>query len=171
MRKAVVPFVLSVGLMVVWAAPADAASTRADYIAQVDPICQSFVGPMGAAWGAFDRAFKRTTRAARKGTLKAFLRGTKREAGSLNQLAGTRTSMIDQIAVVPPAGADVGAIAVWLDHLRQEVAFERSAASAVRKLQIGKYFNRLKQADTAENAGHQAIAGFGFQVCGNFPVV
>lgn len=55
MRKAVMPFVLSVGLIAVWAAPADAASTRAEYVAQVDPICQSFVGPNDDAIGAYFR--------------------------------------------------------------------------------------------------------------------
>ena len=39
--------VLSVGVIAVGAAPARAASTRAEYIAQVDPICESFVGTPG----------------------------------------------------------------------------------------------------------------------------
>jgi hypothetical protein len=171
MRGALIAFVLSAVLIGLGAAPANGAATRAEYIAQVDPICQSFAGPLGDAWRAFHRNFKRTTRAARKGDLKALVRGTKREARSLNQLAATRTSMIDQIAVVPPPEADAGTIAIWLNHLRREVAFERSAASATLNLQFGKYFKKLRQADKAEKAGMQAIAGFGFQVCGNFPVV
>jgi hypothetical protein len=171
MRKAVMPFVLSVGLIAVWATPANAASTRAEYIAQVDPICQSFVGPMGDAWGTFTRAFKRTTRAAKAGNTKAFLRAVKNESQSLNQLAATRASLIGQITALPPPEADAATIGTWLNHLRQEVAFESAGASANLKLQIGKYFRKLRQADKAERAGGQAISGFGFQVCGNPPVV
>ena len=33
------PFVLSVGLIVVWAAPANAAPTRAEYVAQAEAVC------------------------------------------------------------------------------------------------------------------------------------
>ena len=77
MRKAVMPFVLSVGLIAVWAAPADAASTRAEYIAQVDPICQSFVGPESSALSAFITNSKRLGRVAksslRSGKFKPFL--------------------------------------------------------------------------------------------------
>ena len=64
MRKGVIPFVLSVGLIAIWAAPADAASTRAEYIAQVDPICQSFVGPLGDSWAGYHKNYKAMTRAA-----------------------------------------------------------------------------------------------------------
>jgi hypothetical protein len=169
MRRTVVALVLSVGLIA--ASPANAASTRAEYIAQVDPICQSFVGAMGDAWGAYHRAYKRMIRLAKSGTPKAFLRQTRRTAGSLNQLARTRTSMTDQIAVVPPPTTDAGTVGTWLGYLRNEEGFEVSAASALRRLAINKFFKRLRQADKAETAGTQVISGFGFQACGNFPVV
>jgi len=171
MRKAVMPFVLSMGLVVGWAAPADAASTRAEYIAQVDPICQSFVGPLGEAWSAYHRNFKRTIRAARADNTKAFLRGTKKVAQSLNLISRTRTGMVDQIAAVPPPDTDAGTIGTWLSDLRQEGALESSAASAVLSLRINKFFRRLRQADDAETVARGAISGFGFTVCGNFPVV
>ena len=41
MRKAVMPFVLSAGLIAVWAAPADAASTRAEYALQGTQLQES----------------------------------------------------------------------------------------------------------------------------------
>jgi hypothetical protein len=170
MRKAVMPFVLSVGLITVWAAPAEAAATRAEYVAQVDPICQSSVGPLGAAWGAYHRSAKRTNHAAKVDNIKGFLSGTKKESITLNRLSTTRTGMIEQIASVPPPDTDAGVMAVWLNDLRQESALEGAAASAVLGLQIDKFFKRLGQADKAQNAAKTAIAGFGFQVCGVFPV-
>lgn len=58
MRKPVMPFVLSLGLIAVWAAPANAASTRAEYVAQVDPICQSFVGPQAKTIKTYNKNYK-----------------------------------------------------------------------------------------------------------------
>jgi hypothetical protein len=74
MRKAFMPFVLSVGLIAVWAAPANAASTRAEYIAQVDPICQSFVAPENAAFRSYRKNDKRWFHLASSGSLKAWLK-------------------------------------------------------------------------------------------------
>jgi hypothetical protein len=170
-RRAVVVLVLSTVLVAVGTPPADAASTRAEYIAQVDPICQTFAGPLGDAWGAFHRNFKGMLRAAKSGNFKRFLKGTKRMAVSLNGISQTRTSMIDQIAAVPPLAGDAGTVGTWLGYLRQEGGLEGSAASALRRLQIAKSFHRLRRADKASAAGIGAISGFGFQVCGTFPVV
>jgi hypothetical protein len=39
MRRATLAIVLALGLIAVVASPASAAATRAEYIAQVDPIC------------------------------------------------------------------------------------------------------------------------------------
>ena len=54
MRRALISSVLSIGLIAFGASPADATLTRAEYIAQLDPICQAFVGPETNAVGAFN---------------------------------------------------------------------------------------------------------------------
>jgi hypothetical protein len=166
MRKAVMPFVLSVGLIAVWAAPADAASTRAEYIGQVDPICQSFVAPLEGAFGAVNRNFNRMVRAAKANKSKAFVRGIRRTSSALNGLAGVHANMIAQLAVVPPAPADSGTVGSWLGYLRQEEGFEQGAASSLAVFKIRPFFRQLRQADQALRSGQAAIAGFGFQVCG-----
>lgn len=171
MRKTLVGLVLSVCLLGAWPGSAAAAPTRPEYIAQVDPMCQSFVPPLGSAWKAYNKNFRATSAAARKGNTKAFLRGTKKVARSLNLISSTRTTLIGQIAAVPPPDADAGTINTWLNDLRQEAAIETSAAGAVKRLKLGKFFKLLRQADNAETAGKQAIAGFGFAVCGVFPIV
>jgi hypothetical protein len=171
MRKALFALVVSVGLLAAWPGAAAAAPTRAEYIAQVDPICQSFVAPLGSAWRAYNKNFRDTSRAARKGNSKAFLRGTKKLARSLNLISTTRTTLIGQIAAVPPPDADAGTITTWLNDLRQEAGIEIAAASKVKRLQFGKFFKLLRQADGVETAGKEAIAGFGFAVCGVFPIV
>ena len=145
MRKGLIALALSVGLLAAWPGVAATAPTRSEYIAQVDPICQSFVAPLGSAW--------------------------RKVARSLNRISGTRTILIGQIAGVQPPDADAGTINTWLNDLRQEAGIETSAAAAIKRLKFGKFFTLLRQADGAETAGKQAIAGFGFAVCGVFPIV
>ena len=102
MRKALIPFVVSVGLIAIWASPANAASTRAEYIAQVDPICQSFVGPENAAAKAYHRNYKRMIHDASSGTLKRWVKQTRRTVGSLTRWDQIHSNMTEQIAAVPP---------------------------------------------------------------------
>jgi hypothetical protein len=168
MRKAVVPFVLSVGLIAVWAAPADAASTRAEYIGQVDPICQSLVDPHDAAVRAYNRSAKRMLHLSGSGTLKAWLAATRRASKLLTALTQVEVALLDQIAAVPPAAPDVGTIGTWLNGRRQSDALAASAAVALNRPvpQVGKFFKRIKQANSAFAAADRAIEGFGFQVCG-----
>jgi hypothetical protein len=168
MRKAVLPFVLSLGLITVWAAPAEAASTRAEYIAEVDPICQSFVGPEKAALHAYRKTAQRWDRLASKWTLKAWLKQTRRVSRSLLRLTELDTTLNGQIAAVPPPAADAGTIGAWLSARGQANALAAAAARALNRPvpQIGKYFKRVKQANASLDAAGRAIAGFGFQVCG-----
>jgi hypothetical protein len=166
MRKAVIPFVLSIGLFAVWAAPADAASTRAEYIAQTDPICQSYKGPELNDAKAFHRNYKLWVRTATKGTVKAFVRQTHRLAQSLFAWDRLHSSMTEQIAAIPPGPADVAVIDTWLNDRRQSDAFADAAASALNKFQIRSFFRLTGRADKQERASIQAINGFGFQVCG-----
>jgi hypothetical protein len=166
MRKAVMPFVVSVGLIAVWAAPADAASTRAEYVAQVDPICVAAVGAETNALGAVSRNSKRWGHAAKARNVKAFIRTTRRLAGSVNAFARVHASVTDQIAAVAPPADDAGTVGTWLNNRRQAGASYRSAASALNLFKVRKFFSLLRQGDAAEVAGMRAISGLGFQTCG-----
>jgi hypothetical protein len=170
MRKAVIPFVLSVGLMAVWAVPADAASTRSEYIAQVDPICATFVGPENGSLTAFLDNAKRLGRVAKSslksGNFKPFIRQTRRTAGSLNRYGQIHASLTDQIVAVPPAPGDEGTISTWINARRQAEGFVRSAASALNQFKFRLFAKRARQSDAAEFAGTNATSGMGFQVCG-----
>jgi hypothetical protein len=160
------PFVLSVGLIAVWAGPADAASTRAEYVAQVDPICQSFVGSNDAAVRAWIKNEKRLGSVARNGTLKQFGAQTKRVARSLKRIAGIAASLTNQIATVPPPPEDFPTVGTWLNYRRQEEALLRSAASILAQFKPYKqYFHTLDMADAADQAATRTVSGLGFQVC------
>ena len=166
MRKAVIPFVLSMGLIATSAASADAASTRAEYIAQVDPICQSFVAPNDQAFHAWVKNEKLLGHVARNGTLKQFGAQTKRVARSLKQIAGIEANLTNQIAAVPAPIEDFGTVGTWLNYRRQEEATLRSAASVLVQFKPYKqYFRKLDVADAADEAATRTVSGLGFQVC------
>lgn len=168
LRGAVAVVLLAIPVVAV--APAQAASTRAEYVAQVDPICQSFVGPQSNALSSFINNTKRLGRVAKaavkSGKFKAFLRQIRRTAASLNGYAQIHTSMTDQIVAVPAPPSDAGTISTWLNARRQAEGLARSAASALSQFKFKVFLKRLDQFDAAESAGLNAISGIGFQVCG-----
>ena len=165
MRKAVIPFVLSMGLIALWAAPADAASTRAEYFAQVDPICQANLVPVRSSGAKFQDSRKRMNRLAIAGNRKGWLRQTKITASALNRFAGAEQTMIDQIALVPPPPADSAAVGTWVNGATQADAFRRAEAAALRQLKIAKANRLASQVAKAQAPAYAAIADFGFQVC------
>jgi hypothetical protein len=165
MRKAVMPFVLSVGLIAVWAAPANAASTRAEYIAQVDPICQANLIPVRSSGARFQSSRKKMNRLAIAGNAKAWLRQTKITASALNRFAGAEQTMIDQIALVSPPPPDSAAAGVWINGVTQADGYRRAEAGALRQLKIAKANGLARKVAKAQAPAYAAIADFGFQVC------
>jgi hypothetical protein len=156
----------AIALTIALPSTASAASTRAEYIAQVDPICQSFVAPLTGAFTAYHRAFKTLNKTAKSGTVKAFLRSIRRTARTLDAVAQLHLSMLQQIAAVPPPSSDLAQLNAWTTALGQEQANEVAAATALRHFKFGAFFKRLDQADAAVNAATNAITGYGFAVCG-----
>ncbi|HEY6638226.1 MAG TPA: hypothetical protein VIZ61_11140 [Solirubrobacterales bacterium] len=152
--------------MLVGVAPAHAASTRAEYIGQVDPICQASVAPMATAASAYKRNYKRWVRLLFHGTANAWVKQTGRTARSLSQLNLVHAAVTNQIAAVPPLASDAGMIGTWLNDRRQAEAFSSSAAAAFGRFKFDRFDKKLRRADAADRAGVMTIAGFGFQVCG-----
>ncbi len=161
---AVVVTLLAIPMVAV--TPAHAATTRAEYIAQVDPICQSFEGPVDDAWAAFVRNRKQWAHAIKYGTPKAIVRAAKRTARSLAGFAQTLTRLFDQVAVVPPPAEDAATVSTWISHRRQANAYDMSIASALKQGKVRKAFRLSRRADAEAEASERAISGFGFQVCG-----
>jgi hypothetical protein len=145
---------------------ASAASTRAEYVAQVDPICQAQAGPMAQAFGAFNKNYKRWVHVATHGSLKAWLKQTKRLGRSLNGINVAHSSLTDQIAAVAPPPEDVAPVNTWLGYRRQAEANGQAAVTALNRLAIDKFYKALDRADAADLAAARSAAGLGFHVCG-----
>lgn len=143
-------------------AVAYAASTRAEYVAQVEPICQ----------------------AAQKPTIKAFIsvfkslpkgddRITKSEAHKADRALGrlyTRISVIFgattvQISSVAPAAGDESAVATWLAGRNQAQALGLQAGRAAKHLKVEKGAKLADRAVAASDQAAQSVSGFGFRTC------
>jgi hypothetical protein len=146
--------------------PAHAASTRAEYIAQVDPICQSFVGRINDARTSYNRDYKRWARDLDHGSLKNWERQTHRTFQSLRALVGIEAGLTDQIAAVPPPAEDAATVNAWLTGRNKAERFGYSAALAFDSFKFDLSRKRINQSNKAFASGLKAISGFGFQTCG-----
>jgi hypothetical protein len=144
---------------------ASAASTRAEYVAQVDSICRAFRGPASTADSAYIKNAKRWERLARKGTVKAFVSQNGRLARSLLRFTHIHMGVTDQIATVPPPEADAATVSTWLTFRRQSDAFATSAASALKHFKFERFFKQNRRSGNTEAAGRETVSSFGFQVC------
>jgi hypothetical protein len=151
MRKAVMPFVLSVGLMAVWAAPAGAASTRAEYALQADPICRSADQDTTRLWKRFLRLNKRSKS---KGATNA-LRSIK---------ARTKSSNRELRLIAPPPG-DEALIGEWLG-IWDQIATRWGFAALGYKLKLwSELDNQLHQISQRVREARRVVSGFPFQAC------
>jgi hypothetical protein len=156
----------TVGIALIVVPTAEAAATRAEYVAQVDPICKSFESPLATSFATYSADYKRLLRTAKKGRIKAFVRAARATAAALNVLSGLHTNLAAQIQTVPPPTADAAVVFTWLNALRQEGSLATAAATALLHAKFKAFNSYLGQADAALAAGKNAIAGFGFATCG-----
>src|SRR3954451_20992746 len=106
MHRALVVFVASMGLIAIGAAPASAAPTHPEYIAQADPICRSTIDAQRQAGGA-------------KGFLGPLKHGHLKAAGrSMRRVFAAFSPGVEQLAALEPPVADAQLIATWVQDLR-----------------------------------------------------
>jgi hypothetical protein len=130
---------------------AAAAPTRAEYIAQVDPVC---------AQG--DREILKAI----KGYLPALRAERYKRAGTI-LLRGVRVfeRSIKQVAAVEPPAEDAELIGRWLSLERTDVVVSRRMARALRKGKL-KQFNRgVNRSRALEQRIDRLMGGYGFTEC------
>ena len=151
MRKAVMPLVLSVVLISVWAAPADAASTRGEYAQQADPICRSSDRDTG-------RLFKRFSHANKKSRIHA--------AGNALAAIGRRLlSGNNQLRTIVPPPGDEALTAQWI-QIWDKISENFALAASDYRLGWDRRVEHLFKASGRLNANaRRLVAGFPFQYC------
>ena len=143
------------------------ASTRAEYVAQVDPICQAAATPARQAFGAFFKAVKN-----KKGGANALQHPkvvshqVRIPAAKLyRRLSVIYGAMNAQIAAVAPTPDDAARVAAWLS-LRGTVAADLGALAASLKhnhLHVFDAVTLKTQADTTQ--ANNSVRDFGFAFC------
>jgi len=133
------------------AAPASGAATRAEYIAQADPICAKDLRLQGMALKGYfnDLAKERWRPAARK----------------MSKAIPPYVEMVGDLRALSPPAADAPGITDWENKLASQIPLARRLASALRsenRRRIGKSNNRLIAASTKAMA---MVRGFGFKDC------
>ncbi len=157
-------------ILAIAATPANAATTRAEYVARVDPICQAGLAQEGAAGKPLAKKLKRLDRQLKKShSRKARRRIDRREGRLLTRyfdfVATVEQGVNAQIAAIPPAIEDTSLIQVWLRARSEEiVAIQRAMRSLTKGDFLGGFGLLLDLQVKAEEAA-DLVRDFGFRYC------
>jgi hypothetical protein len=157
MRKAVLPFVLSIGLIAVWAAPADAASTRTEYVAQAEAICAKPIPQ-------FIKLDQQVLKLRKRHDLRPSQYAV-RLGKIMGKLANIEGGILTQLGTLTPAPGDEATVASWLQGEQQSKGLLDRAAQAGKHGKLGQMIGLLNQALSAAGQADQIVAGFGFRSC------
>jgi hypothetical protein len=164
------PIAIAIALvaMAISVSPARAATTRAEYVAQVDPICQAGQAQEAAALQPVLRAFKRAQRHHKLDTKKGQKKAARLFRGYFEQLAAIEHQVNNQIAEVPPAPDDVSLIQVWLRARTELVDLEGRLFASKPKLGrkgLVQFFTGFLTLAARQLEVADLIRDFGFQYC------
>jgi hypothetical protein len=154
LRRALIAVLVSTVLIGVAAAPASAESTRAEYIAQADPICAA--GSQGQI-----NAIRGLSSDIKRGQLGKAARKIRRGGAIFS-------GAIEQVAALEPPAADSQLIAAWIDSLRAQPPIINRFAGALghgNAKPLKKLANQLLSVDARTKA---MVADYGFQACNGF---
>jgi hypothetical protein len=155
----------------VFAATASAATTRAEYVAQVDPICQAGQAQEALAGQPLLKAAKRAKKHPK--SRKASKRLDRAIAGYFQQYAAIEHSVNTQIAAVPPAPDDVSLVQVWLRARNELVDLQTrlfSSKPTGHGLKgLAKFFTDLFTVAARQLEAADLVRDFGFQYCNQPP--
>jgi hypothetical protein len=141
---------------------AHAASTRAEYVAQVDPICQSAQAQEAAASQPLLRAIRRARHHKPNRRLTRRLR--RLSAGVASQKAAIEHAANNQIATIPPAPDDVSLIQVWLRARNELIDLETGLEGGFRG-KPGRVVANVFRVIGLEQETSDLVSDFGFRYC------
>jgi hypothetical protein len=125
--------------------------TRADYVAQVEPIC-------AANTDANTEILEGARSKVKKGKYRAASRQFAKAAAAFSKTIG-------QLTAVPQPSADAPTLARWLAYLRLEAGYLGKVAKALKAEQLGKAQGFVVRLSRNANLANDTVAGFGFREC------
>lgn len=168
-RTALVPAVVLLATAA-FAASANAATTRAEYVAQVDPVCLAGLAqtdakarPFAKKLARWDKQMKRThSRKARARILRRQLRALARFYGSM---AVIEQGVNAQIAAIPPAIEDTSLVQIWLRARGEQVVLTQRLFRAFAKGDFFSAIDLLSQVQSKSDEASDLVRDFGFRYC------
>jgi hypothetical protein len=134
------------------AAPlAQAEPNRAEYVAQLEPVCQ-------ANTKANLRILRRVRAKVKKGKLRLAGRQFSRASAAFG-------STVAQIAATPQPAADAAALANWLHYLHLETSYLRKLGKALKAGKTSRAQGFAVRLTRNANLANAAVFGFGFNNC------
>ena len=160
--------VLVLAATAIAASTAHGASTRAEYVAQVDQVCRDTATQFQALIPQFkkiNRGLNSTpteSDAHERKRLNRLFKGLGRYIGATARIFG---EMADQVALVSPALGDEAAVAQWISGFHQFADLQAQSAPAWKHRKIGRAAALSQQSVEALNNGGAAVKDFGITVC------
>lgn len=160
-----IPIAIAFGLVALAIAPtAHAASSRAEYVAQVEPICQAAQVPTFKAYFGSSKGIP-------TGLDPDHL--TKRDVRKVDRALGrlyTRVSKVYgrtsvRIGAIAPAPGDETAVAAWLTGRAQAQALWLRAGRAARHLKVRRADGLSQKGIETSDAASRNVSGYGFHFC------
>lgn len=171
MRRLAFAVVMATAALAVAASSASAAATRAEYLAQVEPICQ-------AANKQAKKQARKINRQLKKSLGKAETQAKNKKPGQIFadifvlviiKLVGPENRLFErttaQIAAVPPAPGDEAAVTAWLAGRTESTELVWQALRAGRHRKPNRMFSLLDASTEALRKGQQPVQAFGLNHC------
>jgi hypothetical protein len=151
----------------VFAAPASAATTRAEYVAQVDPICQAGIAQETAVARPLTKKLHRLKKHARsrEARRRADKRATRALARFYDFVAVVEQGVTAQIATTPPPTEDTSLIQVWLRVRGEEVVVTQRLFRSFAKGDFFGAFDLLFEVVAKSEEASDLVRDFGFHYC------
>jgi hypothetical protein len=153
-------------------ASASGAATRAEYVAQADPICKQANRQSKQAAkkhiGALNKIGKQApdegpvSKAERKRFLRRFSRALAGVLAPQNKITG---QTIGRLSFVTPPPGDEAAVGYWLQGLHQFKLQVDQAIRGFRRANLKRGLNNLVKADNTLTAAQRPLSDWGFRQC------
>jgi hypothetical protein len=153
LRSRATPIAAGIALVVLaLSAPAaQAEPTRAEYVAQLEPICQ-----------ANTEANQTLVAGIQRKVLNLKLRPAGRQ---FSRAARAFSVAVDQVGAVPPAPPDAPAVAAWIASLRVDGSYLYRIATLWKKRRGYRAEGAIIQLSRHALRTNQLVAGWGFNYC------
>jgi hypothetical protein len=163
MRSTLIALAIIVIALAITVTTAVAASTRADYVAQVDPICQAAQKP---TLKTYDQLFKAGFESGHRSDKKRAKTFLDRALGRFYiQVGNIYARVTGQISTIAAAPGDEATVALWLSERGQAAALAVQAGRAEKHLKRKRAHRLLNQSLSASGRAVRSVSTYEFRYC------